>query len=277
MASFPGMTVDTPQQAQPTKPSWELPQLIKMKDLRQDPFSQNFKYDPNRFDQSQVYNPNPSGGAMSGDALEKLRRRQDLQNLYLRSEEAQSSGRSPAQDEMDYRSRLEKDMLPFQMEDSAAEMRSKGYQDDVFNPFKNNVLKDLAQSSVASSKNAARRGLQGSGIEKGQQAGLVANASTNIAKGRQDIASAAEESAKEIENSQVQNGIQLRNMQQGMFNNIYNSALQSYQARNSGMLGQVKSVLKFGGAMAGAPLGGAGMAAGYKAGEGLGSGLGSFF
>jgi hypothetical protein len=220
-----------------------------MKDLRQDPYSKDFKFDPGRFNQTN-FTQQPTG-QMSGDALDNLRRRRELQELYLNSErsqgEAQARGdTNQVQADMDYRGRLEKDMLPFLVEDTAQEFRGKGYQDDVFNPLKNTMLRDLASSSKSANQDAARRGLLGGGISEGNQAKLTANASANISKARQDVSSAAEEQAKGLENAQINNGIQLRNMQQGVFNNIYNSALQAYQARNSGLLGQAKQLAKIG-------------------------------
>lgn len=247
--------------------------LLKMKDLYQNPFSNDFKFDPNRFQQnSYVQQPQ---GPMGGEQQEKLRRRKELQDLYLRSENEQARAsaageKQNVQNEMDYRQRLEKDMLPFAIEDQAAEFRGDGYQNDVFNAFRSNVVRDLAQNSKDASMNMARRGLMSGGMAQAEQAKQVGNAASNLAKGRQDIASAAEDQAKELENAQIQNGIQMRNMQQGAFNAIYNSALQAYQSRNSGMLGQAKQLVRFGGAMAGAPLGAPGMAAGYKAGDSLG-------
>lgn len=150
----------------------------------------------------------------------------------------------------------------------AQEVRGQGYQQDQFNAYKNQVMPDLAKSFREANKELRSRGLGSGGMAKGLAAKQNAAASMELARGKQDIANAAEARAQEIEKNYLNNAINMRNAQQSMQNQIYNNALQGYAQRKAAM----KAVGGLVGTGIGLAIPGAGLAGGMI-GSQIGSGL----
>lgn len=142
----------------------------------------------------------------------------------------------------------------------AADFRSPGYQQDQFSAYKNKIMPDLAQNFKQSQMSLARRGVARGGIAEGNSAQQAANASYQMAQGKQDIANASEKSAQDVEQTYLNKAVQQRNMQQQAYNDSYNSALTSYMQRQQstkavgGLLG-TGVALAAGGGFAAAPVG----------------------
>ncbi len=116
--------------------------------------------------------------------------------------------------------------------DVATGIEGQGFKNDVYNQFRTKRFKDLATDQSATQKSMAHRGLLGPGAE-GVQARNFANASVDMAAGKNKIRSFADEQAAQIRASVLTQGLQQRQTQQYMKDVIYNSALADYQAKRA--------------------------------------------
>ncbi len=124
-----------------------------------------------------------------------------------------------------------------------------GLQGDIFNKFRNNRLSALASTQKQTSQSLSNRGLLYGPGSQGAQTSNVADYASQLTQGKSDIQSAANEQASQIENQVLNNGLQVRQTQQAMYDTIYNGALQQYQAQQ-----QAQSSLIQGAAMTAAVL-----------------------
>lgn len=112
----------------------------------------------------------------------------------------------------------------------ATGIEGEGFKGDLYNQFRNKRLTDLATDQKSSEKRMGHRGLFGPGAY-GVQARNLANASADIAEGKGKINSFADEQAAQIRASVLTQGLQVRQTQQSIYDTIYNSALNDYQAK----------------------------------------------
>ncbi len=112
----------------------------------------------------------------------------------------------------------------------ATGIEGTGFKGDLYNQFRNKRLTDLASDQKTADKRMGHRGLFGPGAY-GVQAKNLANASGDIAEGKGKINSFADEQAAQIRASVLTQGLQVRQTQQSIYDTIYNSALNDYQAK----------------------------------------------
>lgn len=112
----------------------------------------------------------------------------------------------------------------------ATGIEGEGFKGDLYNQFRNKRLADLASDQRTTEKRMGHRGLFGPGAT-GVQARNLANASSDIAEGKGKINSFADEQAAQIRASVLTQGLQVRQTQQSIYDTIYNSALNDYQAK----------------------------------------------
>ncbi len=112
----------------------------------------------------------------------------------------------------------------------ATGIEGAGFKGDLYNQFRNKRLTDLASDQKTADKRMGHRGLFGPGAY-GVQAKNLANASGDIAEGKGKINSFADEQAAQIRASVLTQGLQVRQTQQSIYDTIYNSALNDYQAK----------------------------------------------
>lgn len=147
----------------------------------------------------------------------------------------------------------------------ADDLTSEGSLDEAFNPYRQQVLRDLADSQRTLGRNLNKRGLAYGGIAKGAAEKQKGLAQEDLASGRVKIRDEAEAKAQDIRNNVTNEGFKIQQTSQQMLNSIYQSALDQYLQRRRAF----KAIGQAGGAVLGTYIGGptGGAAGSYAGGE----------
>lgn len=141
-----------------------------------------------------------------------------------------------------------------------------GIQQDIYNKFRNERLRDLGTDQQSTQRGLSKRGLGYGGIAQGANARLQGDAEYDLQTGKSKIRSAAEEQAQQIKADTLNTAVQQKNAQQVIFNHVYSSALDEYRNRRNTLKAVGQGAGAIIGTAYGGPVGGAaGSAAGGEA------------
>ena len=125
-------------------------------------------------------------------------------------------------------------------------------QNTLYNQLSADVNQAAGQGIRAVKQKNSSRGLLYGGINAGNEQGVRATASGQLAKGRSAINQGVMETADQIEQGAINTGLQIQNQQQQMQNAIYANAIARMNADNS----QTAGLLSAGGMVLGGYLAG---------------------
>lgn len=191
---------------------------------------------------------------------------------YINQKIAKKDWQGVAGNDEEYWRKLQRELVPLEQEQYSNQLGSKGFQDEAFRPVRNQILGDLASQRRNLTSSLASRGIEG-GATAGEQAKLAAQTSGLLATGRQDVANAANQQAQDIKNNLVNFGLKKQQIQQNMFNAVYNSALSDYQNKMASGQAIAGAVGMGAGIVAGLPLGAPGVIAGAQLGQQAGKAI----